>query len=138
METSPNSAFSQARNLCSKIINHAKTSFVNRINNKNTSCQTGSRSFWSLAKVASQNFCHSSFPPLKNNSGSSSCTPSSKASLFASTFASNLDDQESLPPLYPKSTLTMSHIKFSTCKVLKALLQLNTSKSSGPGVVYLL
>ena len=30
--------------------------------------QTGSRSFWSLAKVVSQNFCHSSFPPLKNNS----------------------------------------------------------------------
>ena len=126
--------FVQARNLCSKTINHAKTSFVNRINNKIALCQTGSRSFWSLAKVVSQNFCHSSFPPLKNNSGSSSCTPSSKANLFASTFASNsnLDDQESQPPLYPTSTLAMSPIKFSTRKVRKALLQLNTSKSSGP------
>ena len=32
--------FVQARNLCSKTINHAKTSFVNRINNKIASCQT--------------------------------------------------------------------------------------------------
>ena len=69
----------------------------------------------------------------KNNSGSSSCTPSSKASLLASTFASNsnLDDQESQPPLYPTSNLTMSPGKFSTRNVRKALLQLNTSKSSG-------
>ena len=81
--------FIQDRNLCSKTINNAKTSFVNRIDNKIASCQTGSRPFWSLAKVVSQKFCYSSFPPLKNNSGSSFCTPSLKANLFASTFASN-------------------------------------------------
>ena len=99
-------SFVQARNLCSKTINNAKT-FVNRISNKIASCQTGSRSFWSLAKVVSQNFCHSSFPTLKNNSGSSSCTPSSKANLFASTLASssNVDDQESQPPFYPTSNI---------------------------------
>ena len=111
-----------------------KPPFVNRINNRIASCETGSRSFWSLAKVVSQNFCHSSFPPLKSNSGSSSCTPSSKPNLFASAFASNsnLDDQESQPPLYPTSTLTMFPIKFSTHKVRKTLHQLNKSKSSGP------
>ena len=38
---------------------------VKRITNKIASCQTGSRSFWSLNKVVSQSFCHSSFPPLK-------------------------------------------------------------------------
>ena len=120
----------QARNLCSKTINHAKSPFDKRINNKIASCQTGSRSFWSLAKVVSQNFCHSSFPPLKNNSS----FPSSKANLFASTFASNsnLDDQDFQPSLYPTSIITMSPIKFSTRKVRKVLLQLNTSKSSGP------
>ena len=58
-------SFLQARNSCSKTINNAKTSFLNRISNKIASCQTGSRSFWSSAKVVSQNFCHSSFPPLK-------------------------------------------------------------------------
>ena len=126
-------SFVQARTVCSKTINNAKTSFVNRISNKTASCQTGSRSFWSLAKVVSQNFCHSSFPPLKSNSGPSSCNPSSKANLFASTFASssNVDDQRSQPPFYPTSTITMSPIKFSTCIVQKALVQLNTSKSKG-------
>ena len=107
---------------------------VNRINYKIASCQTGSRTFGSLAKVVPQKFCHSSFPPLLNSSSSSSCTLSSKANLFASTFASNsnLHDRESQPPLYPTSTLTISPIKLSTHKVRKALLQLNTSKSSGP------
>ena len=126
--------FLQARNLSSKTINHAKSSFVKRINNKIASCQTGSRSFWSLAKVVSQNFCHSSFPPLKNSSDSSSCTPSFQAILFASTFASksNLHEQDCKAPLYPTSTITMSLVKFCTHTVQKVLLQLNTSKSSGP------
>ena len=126
--------FVQARNLCSKTINHAKTSFVNRINNKIALCQTGSRSFWSLAKVISQNFCHSSFPPLKTTLVHLYALLPLKLTFFASTFASNSnpDDQESQPPLYPTATLAMSSIKFSTRKVRKALLQLNTSKSSGP------
>jgi len=72
------------------------------------------------------------FSTSKNNSGSSSCTPSSKANLFASTFASNLDEKDFQPPLYPTSTITMSPIKFSTHKVCNVLLQLNTSKSSEP------
>jgi len=86
-----------------------------------------------LSQSSLKNHCHSSFPPLKNNSGSSSCTPTSKANLFASTFASNSnrDDQDFQAPLYPTSTITMSPIKFSTRKVRKVLLQLNTSKSSG-------
>ena len=87
-----------------------------------------------LSQSVSQNFCYSSFPPLKINSGSFSCTPSSKVNLFASIFASNsnLDDEESQPPLYPTSTLTMPPVKFSTRKVRKTLLQLKTSKSKGP------
>jgi len=72
------------------------------------------------------------FSTSKNNSGSSSCTPSSKANLFASTFASNLDEKDFQPPLYPTSTITMSPIKFSTHKVWNVLLQLNSSKSSEP------
>ena len=44
---------------------NAKSSFVQRINNNIASCQAGSRSFWSMAKVVPQNFCQSSFPPLK-------------------------------------------------------------------------
>ena len=110
--------FVQVCNLCSKTLNHAESSFVNRINNEIASCQTGSCSFWSFAKVVSQNFCHSSFPPPKSNYGSSSCAASSKANLLASNFHSNsnLEDQDFQPHLYPTSTITMSPIKLSTCK----------------------
>ena len=120
-------SFVQVHNLCSKTINNAKTSFVNYLSNEIASCQTGSRSFWPLAKVVSQNFCHSSFPPLKNNSGSSSSTPSFKANLFASTFASNsnVDDQGCQPPFYPTPTIVMPPVKFSARKVRKVRLQLN-------------
>ena len=58
-------SFIHSRKICSKTINNAKSFFVQRINNKIASCQAGSRSFWSIAKVASQNFCLSSFPALK-------------------------------------------------------------------------
>ena len=77
-----------------------------------------------------------SFFTSKNNSGPSSCTPSSIANLFASTFASSLDDEESQPPFYSTSTITMSTIKFSTCKVQKILFQLNTFISNRPGIVF--
>ena len=116
--------------------NHQKCQiiFFQRINNKIASCQAGSRSFWSMAKVVSQNFCQSSFPPLRNNSDASSITPSSKANLFASVFASNsnLDYQGVQPHHFPPSKFTMSPIKFSTRKVRQTLLQLDTSKSKGP------
>ena len=113
---------------------NAKPSFIQRINNKIASCQTGSRSFWSMTKVVSKNFCQSFFPPLKNNSDSSSTTPLSKANLFASVFASNfnLDDQGVQPHHFPLSKFTMSPIKFFTRKVRQTLLQLDTSKSKGP------
>ena len=126
--------FIQSRNTCSKTIKNAKSSFVQRINSKIASCQAGSCSFWSMAKVVSQNSCQSSFPPLKNNSDSSSTTPSSKANLFASIFASNsnLDDQGVQPHHFPPSKFTMSPIKFSTRKVCQTLLQLDTYKSKSP------
>ena len=87
-----------------------------------------------MAKVVSQNCCQPSFPPLKNNSESSSTTPSSKAYLFASVFApnSNLNDQWFQPHYFPRSKFTMLPIKFSTRKVRQTLLQLDTSKSKGP------
>ena len=58
-------SFIQSRNTRPKTIKNAKSSFVQRINNKIASCQAGSRSFWSMTKVVSQNFCQSSFHPLK-------------------------------------------------------------------------
>lgn len=87
-----------------------------------------------MAKVVSQNFCESSFPPLLSSDGSTAYTPSAKANLFASLFASNsnLDDNGKEPLPYPLSSVAMPPIKFSTRKVRKALQTLNTNKSKGP------
>ena len=73
------------------------------------------------------------FPSTKNNSDSSSTTPSSKANLFASIFASNsnLDVQGVQPHHFPPSKFTLSLINFSTRIVRQVLLQLDTSKSKG-------
>ena len=46
-------SFIQSRNTCSKTIKYAKSYFVISINNKIASCQAGSGSFWSMAKVVS-------------------------------------------------------------------------------------
>ena len=102
--------FINSSKTCSKIIKNAKSSSANRISNKMASCQAGSRSFSSMTKVVSQNFCQSSFPPLKNNSDSASTTPLSKANLFVSVFASNsnLDDQGVQPHHSPPSKFTHS------------------------------
>ena len=88
------------------------------------------------AVFVSQNFFHSSSPPLKINSSSPSCAPSSKANLFASTFASNfnLDYQESQSPIYATSTITMSPIKFSTCKCGKSFFSSTPPNLTDPEV----
>ena len=71
----------------------------------------------------------------QKNSDSSSTAPLSKASLFASVFASNsnLDDQGlQLHQYIPPSKYNMSPIKFSAQKVRPTLLQLDTSKPKDP------
>ena len=89
---------------------------VQRINNKIASCQAGSRSFWSMAKVVSQNFCQSSLPPLRNNSDSSSTTPSSIQRLIVL--------RQSLPPTPTWTTkgsnLITSPLQNSLCHPLSS------------------
>ena len=127
-------SFTHARKICSKIMKIVKSSFLQRVNNKIASTQSGSRSLWSMTKIVSQNFCQSSFPPLTSYSDSSSTTPLSKANLFASVFASNfnLDDQGVQPYHFAPSKFTMSPIKFSTRKVRQTLVHLGISKAKGP------
>ncbi|MBM6549305.1 hypothetical protein H7673_10630 [Streptococcus dysgalactiae subsp. equisimilis] len=79
----------QARNKCSSVIQKVKDKFVRRKADKLATCPSGSRSFWSLAKAVSRNFCPSSFPPITNSSGDLVSDPSLKAEVFASLFASN-------------------------------------------------
>ena len=90
-------------NTCFKTIKNAKSSFVQRINNKIASCQTGSRSFLVYGQSCLPNLLPIIFPSPKSNSDSSSTTSSSKANLFASVFASNsnLNDKGLQPRHFP-------------------------------------
>ena len=127
-------SFINSRNPCSKAIKNARSSFVQRINKEIASCQAGSRSFWSMAKVVSQNFYQSSFPPLKSNSNSSFAIALSKANFVAPFFASNsnLNDQGLKQDHLPLSKSTIPPITFSTGRIRQTLLQLDTSNSKGP------
>ena len=97
------------------------------------SCSNGSKSFWSLAKNISQNFCRSTFPPLTSNNEIIS-TSIGKAELFAKQFAEN---STLVPPAnFPLPSIDpvpyrMSEIIFRVRQVQRILLSLDTKKSSG-------
>ena len=113
---------------------NAKLSFVQRINNKITSCQAGFCSFWSMAKVVPQNFCQSSFPPLKTTLTLLLPLLNPRPIFLHQSLppTPTMDDRGVEPHHFPPSKFTMSPIKFSTRKVRQSLLQLDTSKSKGP------
>lgn len=91
-------AYVVARNSCHTLIDETKNSFILHIANKLTVCPTGGRSFWSLAKSVSSNFCSSKFPPLENPDGSLASDAPSKVYIFARLFPSNSDHS---PPFSP-------------------------------------
>ena len=123
-----------ARNKCSSVINAAKKAFVRRMSGKVASCPSGSRPFWSMAKLISRNFSESSIPPLCSSDGSISNDPQSKANIFAAQFASNstLDDSGKTPQNYPSSPETMPPVSFTTRKVRNILYHLDSTKAAGP------
>ena len=94
----------------------------------------GSRYFWSLAKVVSQNFCQSSFPPLKTT----------LTLLLPLLHPRLIFLRQSLPPIQTwttkESNLITSPLQNSQChplgspkgKIRQTLLQLDTSRSKGP------
>ena len=95
---------------------------------------SSSRSFWQLAKNINSNFSSSSFPPLQLSDGSTAVLPSSKAELFAQTFAANstLDDSGTVPPTLPPSNSFIPYINISYEDVVSALSDLDTRKAYGP------
>ena len=131
------SAFISARNRCKRVIREAKHSFIQR-KCDNLSSSSTDRSFWSLAKGISNNFCRSTFPSLFRPDGTIAVSPIDKASLFGSRFSSNstLDDSNiPSPPDAPLTNpMTLPVISFRT--VRKALLSLDTSKAYGPDGIH--
>src|ERR1700755_82831 len=79
---------------------------------RNLSGSSSSRPFWHFAKNVNSNFASSSFSPLVSSDGTTAVLPSSKAELFAQTFASNstLDDSGAIPPPSTPSNSFMPNI----------------------------
>ena len=127
-------AYVNSRTSCCDLVNETKNAFILRMANKLTSCPTGGRSFWSLAKSVSKNFCTSQFPPLKNPDGSLASDASSKANIFAKMFSSNstVADSTQSPPSFPRFSETITTIPFTTRLVRQTMLILDTKKASGP------
>lgn len=112
----------------------AKAEFVGRIGERLMTYPSGSRAFWSLAKAVEGNFCRSTYPPLRKPDGNLAHTAKEKADLLGTFFASNstLDDRGSTPPTILRCESSMGDILFTQKLVRRALLSLDTKKSSGP------
>src|SRR6201990_1347100 len=127
------SLYISSRNRAKSILRNTKNSFLSRKCN-NLSGSSSSRSFWHFAKNVNSNFVSSSFPPLISSDGTTAVLLSSKAELFAQTFASNstLDDSGAIPPPSTPSNSIMPIIRISSKDVISALSELNTKKAYGP------
>ena len=95
------------RNRAKTILRHTKKSFISR-KCDNLSGSSSCPSFWHLGKNINSNFTSSSFPPLQLPDGSTAFTSSSKAELFAQTFASDrkstrLNSSHEIPSRMPSS-----------------------------------
>jgi exonuclease III len=122
-----------SRNRAKSILRDTKNSFLRKKCNE-LSGSSSSRSFWHFSKNVNSNFASSSFPPLISPDGSTAALPSTKAELFAQTFASNstLNDSGAIPPTPPPSDSFMPNIIISSKDVISALSELNTKKAYGP------
>src|ERR1700755_643843 len=127
------SLYISSRNRAKSILRDTKNSFLRRKCN-NLSGSSSSRPFWHFAKNFNTNFASSSFPPLVSSDGTTAILHSSKAELFAQTFASNstLDDSGAVPSPSTPSNSFIPKIVISSKEVTSALSELNTKKSYGP------
>ena len=122
-----------ARNHAKSLLQLTKNSFIHR-KCQNLSESNSSRDFWHLANNISNNFSSSSFPPMLHPDGSTAVSSTSKAELFAQTFAKNstLADEGLVPPSPPPSDYIMPVIKILRNDVFFALSGLDPRKAYGP------
>src|ERR1700755_981714 len=127
------STYISSRNRAKSILRDTKNSFIRRKCN-NLSGSSSSRPFWHFAKNVNSNFASSSFSSLVSSDGTTAILPSTKAELFAQTFASNstLDDSGAIPPPSTPSNSIMPIIRISSKDVISALPEFNTKKAYGP------
>ena len=116
-------------------INNAKARHTEKLISKLQDPSTNPKQFWSISKEIYGSKITSNIPTLVEN-GQNYNSPLEKADLLCEYFTSlspaPIDDgQARLPPLHFSTHTPLSKLSISTDDVLKTLLHLNTSKSTG-------
>ena len=128
--------FRQASNCCQRILEATKLAYDTKTKESITSQKFGSQDFWRIANSV-LNKGKSSIPSLFNGPGVLS-SASDKAKLFAKNFSqnSNLDDSGISLPVFPSRTnLKVHDISINPKMVKKVIMNLDSSKASGPDCI---
>ena len=128
--------FRQASNRCKRVLEAAKLAYATKTKESITSQKLGSRDFWRIANSV-LNKSKSAIPPLFNGPEVLS-SASDKAKLFIKNFSknSNLDDSGISLPVFPSRTnLKLHNISITPKMVKKVIMNLNSSKASGPDCI---
>ena len=128
--------FRQASNRCKRVLEAAKFAYANKTKESITSQKLGSRDFWRIANSV-LNKGKSAIPPLFNGPEVLS-SASDKAKLFAENFSKNfnLDDSGISLSVFPSRTnLKLHNISVTHKMVKKIIVNLYTSKASGPDCI---
>ena len=128
--------FRQASNCCKRVLEAAKLAYATKTKESITSQKLGSRDFWRIANSV-LNQSKSAILPLFNGPEVLS-SASDKAKLFAKNFSknSNLDDSGISLPVFPSRTnLKLHNISITPKMVKKVIMNLDSSKASGPDCI---
>ena len=118
------------------VLEAAKLAYATKTKESITSQKLGSRDFWQIA-YSVLNKGKSAIPPLFNGPEVLSYA-SDKAKLFAKNFSknSNLDDSGiSLPVFSSRTNLKLHNISITPKMVKKVIVNLDSSKASGPDCI---
>ena len=131
-----NVKFRQASNHCKRVLEAAKLAYATKTKESITAQKLGSRDFWRIANSV-LNKGKSALPPLFSGLEVLS-SASDKAKLFAKNFSKNskLDDSGiSLPVFHPRTNLKLHNISITPKMVKKVIMNLDSSKASGPDCI---
>ena len=132
--SSPEVKFRQVSNRCKRVLAAAKLAYANKTKQSITSQKLGSREFWRIANsVLSKG--KSAVPSLFYSPEVLS-SASDKVKLFPKNLSknSNLEDSGISWPIFPSRTyLKLHNISVTPKMIKKVIMNLDSSKASGPG-----
>ena len=130
-------AYNQARNTYTSISRKAISLHKAQVRGKMTEeLKTGSKSWWWTARRLAGQGGKSEIPVLKAN-GRTYITSEDKAECFSSLFCEKStipeeDNNKDIPQLHQRTFTSCSRVVFWPSKVKKQLINLDTSKATGP------